>query len=82
MEAVIQRLLESDPWVQFGTRVDLLGEDPEKGEALAARKNIAAHPLIQQIIGELESWQDEVITNHKKAGSWQHKLSFPCGGRS
>ena len=76
MDAVIQRLLEGEPWVQFGTRVDLLGQDPEKDEALAARKSIAAHPLIQSIIGELEGWQEEAITNHKKAGTWQHKLSF------
>ena len=28
------------------------------------------------MISEIEGWQDEVISNHKKAGSWLYKLSF------
>ena len=76
MDVVIKRLLESEPWTEYGVRVDLLGQNPDRGEALAARRRIAAHPAVQRIIGELEGWRDEVITNHKKADLWLHKLSF------
>jgi hypothetical protein len=76
MDELIERLLNGEPWTEFAARTDLLGQNPDEGEALQARKRIAAHPMIQQLIGEIAGWKDEIISNHKKAGSWMHKLSF------
>ena len=76
MDEILGRLLGGEPWTEFAVRTDLLGQDPDEGEAALARQKIAAHPKIQQLISEIEGWQDEVISNHKKAGSWLHKLSF------
>ncbi len=71
-------LLEGQPWVQYRTRVDLLGQPEKDTEASAARQAMLAHPQVQQLVNELAEWPGEVLNSHKSAGLHMHKLSFLC----
>ncbi|MBT3319661.1 MAG: hypothetical protein HN948_00530 [Clostridia bacterium] len=76
MKMTIDWLLESDPWVEYRTRIDLLGQTENDEPVRKAKKDTLAHPMIQQLIADIGEWKSEVISNHKKAGAWTHKLSF------
>lgn len=76
MDTVTSWLLGSDPWVEYRTRVDLLGQSEEEKEVCQAKENMIAHPQIKQIISELSGWPGEAFSSHKSAGLPMHKLSF------
>ncbi len=73
---IIKRLLNSDPWTEYRTRVDLLDEPLDSSTALAARKQMISHPQIDSIITELTNWPGTVLSSHKSANQLYHKLSF------
>ena len=75
-ENVIEWLLQGDPWVEYRTRVDLLGQSKTDLQVTAARKAMLADPKIKSLITELIDWPGNVLNSHKSAGQSFHKLSF------
>ena len=73
---VINWLLNSEPWVRYRTRIDLLDEDPNSVDVTQSYEQMLAHPKIQTLLAELNQWPGEALKNHKKAGHLLHKLVF------
>jgi hypothetical protein len=69
-------LLGGEPWVEYCTRSDLLGQAEEDAQVFADRQAILANPLVQGLLAELSSWPGKVISSHKSAGQPFHKLIF------
>ncbi len=82
MNAAIDRipvgwLLEAgDAWVQYRTRIDLLGEGDQSAEVQSARAAMLADERVTAIIDSLQDWPGEALSNHKKADHPLHRLSF------
>ena len=75
-EKVIEWLLEGDAWIQYRTRVDLLGLAEDVPQVRAARKAMMADPKIQSLLTELRDWPGAVLNSHKSASQPFHKLAF------
>lgn len=76
MEALIKWLLEGETWVAFRTRIDLLGQDESDPAVVHDRQTALTDPQIIELIKELGEWPGPILTSHKKAGHFLHKLSF------
>ncbi len=76
MNAPIEWLLEGEAWVQYHTRLDLLGESEENPSTRHAREEMLADAKVQGLISELSGWPGTVISSHKSAGQPFHKLTF------
>jgi hypothetical protein len=76
MKEIIKWLLEGEPWVEYRTRIDLLGQSENEPEVTSARKQMIDNPRIQSLIGELKDWPGVVLSSHKSASQPFHKLSF------
>ena len=76
MPAPIEWLLESEPWLEYRIRLDLLGQSGQDPQVQAARKALLADARVQGIITELSEWPWTVIASHKSAGQPFHKLTF------
>jgi len=72
----IEWLLEGDAWIQYRTRVDLLGQADTDPQVRAARKAMLADPKIQSLLTELNDWPGAVLNSHKSASQPFHKLAF------
>ncbi|CAG0929337.1 hypothetical protein TFLX_01264 [Thermoflexales bacterium] len=69
-------LLSSLPWVQYRTRLDLLGET-ERGKAVkATRQAMLDHPQVQALVKDLRAWPGPTLTRHNDANHLLHKLVF------
>jgi hypothetical protein len=76
MHAPIEWLLEGEPWVEYRTRVDLLGESETNPRVRSARESMLLHSQVQNLVAELSGWPGTVIASHKSAGQPFHKLTF------
>jgi hypothetical protein len=76
LKETIKWLLEGEPWVEYRTRIDLLGQSENETEVALARKEMINHPKVQSLLEELKDWPGTVISSHKSAGQPFHKLSF------
>jgi hypothetical protein len=76
MHAPIDWLLEGEPWVEYRTRLDLLGEDVGDPRVRSAGQLMLMDPKIQNLLAELSGWPGKVISSHKSAGQPFHKLTF------
>ena len=76
MKEIIEWLLKGEPFVEYRTRVDLLGQSENEPEVAQARKEMISHQGIQVILQELKNWPGIVLSSHKSAGQPFHKLSF------
>jgi hypothetical protein len=72
----IEWLLEGDAWIQYRTRVDLLGQDEADPQVRTARKAMLADVKIQSLLTELNDWPGAVLNSHKSASQPFHKLAF------
>lgn len=72
----IQWLLEGPAYIQYRTRLDLLGEPPQEPAVQAAREQMLADSPIQALLAELLEWPGQILTSHKVAGHPLHKLVF------
>jgi len=68
-------LLAGDAWVEYRTRLDLLGENEEDGAA-AARGQMLADGRVQKLVADLGDWPGTVIASHKSAGQPFHRLTY------
>ncbi|HEY5271523.1 MAG TPA: hypothetical protein VII97_14385 [Anaerolineales bacterium] len=76
MENYIPWLLESPPWVQYRTRLDLLHEPEGSPQVASARTAMLAHPQVQALLAEAASWPGPVVKRHNDASLLLHKLAF------
>lgn len=72
----VEWLLEGDSWIQYRTRVDLLGQEETDTQVRAARKAMLSDPKIQTLLAELSDWPGAVLNSHKSASQPFHKLAF------
>ncbi|NOZ70360.1 MAG: hypothetical protein GXP38_00360 [Chloroflexi bacterium] len=69
-------LLDGPPWIEYRTRLDLLGQTEDDP---AVKKTCAAmleHPRMRALIEELGEWPGPILKSHKSAGHLLHKLVF------
>lgn len=76
MKAPIDWLLAGEPFVEYRTRRDLLGQTESDPQVRRAREGMQADPRVQALQHELSSWPGTVIASHKSAGQPFHKLTF------
>jgi hypothetical protein len=76
MDKVIEWLLQGPPWIQYRTRLDLLGQSGSDIDVIAARQAMLAHPEIQTLLSELKAWPGPALRRHNDAGHLLHKLVF------
>jgi hypothetical protein len=76
MNEIINCLLQSEPWIEYCTRLDLLNQSKYDKEVIHANDKMISHPQIRLLLSELTQWSEEVVTNHKNAGLLLHKLAF------
>ncbi|MCJ7716735.1 MAG: hypothetical protein MUO54_09470 [Anaerolineales bacterium] len=69
-------LLNGSPWIEYRTRIDLLGQTKNAPEVIQAYHKSFALPQIQNLISELSEWPGPILKSHKKAGHFLHKLGF------
>lgn len=69
-------LLEGEPWVEYGTRVDLLHEPEDSTKVVAARQAMVAHPKVRSLLAELAAWPGPPLKRHNDASHLLHKLAF------
>lgn len=74
--AVVDWLMEGEPWLQYRTRIDLLGQPEDDPAVRLAKTGLLNEPKIQALLVELGDWPGTVIVSHKSAGQPFHKLSF------
>jgi hypothetical protein len=69
-------LLGTEPFVEYRTRLDLLGEPADSLPVVSARERMLADPRVSALLGELADWPGTVIASHKSASQSFHKLDF------
>ncbi len=76
MQAPIGWLLEAEPFVEYRTRIDLLGQSESDPAVLRARRSMLADARVAHLVQELAGWPGTVISSHKSASQPFHKLNF------
>ena len=76
MDGIIPWLLDSEAWIEYRTRLDLLGQSEDDPEVAQAYQALVADPSINSLIDELAEWPGVALKSHKKAGHLLHKLGF------
>ena len=76
MDKLVEWLLEGPPWVQYRTRIDLLGQPESNSEVAANRQAMLAHPKIRTLLSELSGWPGSSLKRHNDASHLLHKLVF------
>lgn len=75
-DQTVDWLLQGEAWVEYRTRIDLLGEPETSPQVRAARKAMLANPKIKTLLVELSNWPGEVLNSHRSASQPFHKLKF------
>lgn len=75
-DSEITWLLEGPPWIQYRARLDLLGQDQNDTEVLAARDALMAHPHIQGLLDQVAAWPQPPLKRHNDASHPLHQLVF------
>jgi hypothetical protein len=73
---LIDWLLQGESWIEYRTRVDLLGQPESDSQVNSARQSMLVDSLVHNLINELSGWPGTVIASHKSAGQSFHKLTF------
>lgn len=76
MNAPIDWLLEGEPWIEYRTRRDLLGQSEEDLRVRSVRQAMLENTQVRSLLAELSGWPGTVISSHKSAGQPFHKLTF------
>ena len=72
----ISWLVDSEPWIEYRTRIDLLGQSEDNPDVEKAYQSLLSFPPISNLINELSEWPGPILKSHKKAGHFLHKLGF------
>jgi hypothetical protein len=76
MNSPIDWLLEGEPFIEYRTRGDLLGQPEHEPQVISARRAMLASPSVRNLVAELSGWPGTVISSHKSASQPFHKLTF------
>lgn len=76
METPVDWLLDGEPFVEYRTRLDLLGQSGEDALVRCARESMLADPRVVGLVGDLTAWPGAAIASHKSASQSFHKLTF------
>jgi hypothetical protein len=76
MNKPIDWLLDGEAWIEYRTRLDLLGQNSDDPLVMNARELMLKDGRVCQLIEELTAWPGNVIASHKSAGQSFHKLTF------
>ena len=71
---VVNWLLESEPWVQYATSINILKHN--KKELVVLRDNVLADNNIQSYLNDITNFHNMLVTNHKNPDLPIHKLIF------
>lgn len=71
---VINWLLESDPYVEYATRINILKQD--KSDLLELKKSVLSDERIKGYLRAVENFYSIVVTTHKNPELQLHKLIF------
>jgi len=69
-------LLTGPAWVQYRTRIDLLGQSENDPEVIAARRAVLAYPQVKSLLEEVSTWPGGALKRHNDASHLLHKLVF------
>jgi len=72
----IEWLLQSEPWIEYRTRIDLLEQRETDPQVVTVRKAMLADSKIKALLAELSNWPGTVLSSHKSASQSFHKLEF------
>jgi hypothetical protein len=72
----IEWLLNGPPWVEYRTRLDLLGQGCNDKGVIDVRSRMAADPQVNKLINVLMDWPGAVLNSHKSAGHPLHLFTF------
>src|SRR3989304_4629055 len=72
----IDWLLAGEPWVEYRTRLDLLGQSEKDTQVKSARSAMLADAGVRNLLTELSGWPGTVLSSHKSASHPFHKLTF------
>jgi hypothetical protein len=75
-DKTIEWLLQGEPWVEYRTRLDLLGQSDIDPQVSAARRAMLADSKVKALLVELSQWPGTVLNSHRSASQPFHKLSF------
>ena len=73
---IIAWLLDSEPWIEYGTRVELLGQMEDDPQVREARQQMVGSSSLTGIIDELKNWPGTVLSSHRSAKQPFHKIAF------
>ncbi|HRT84826.1 MAG TPA: hypothetical protein P5523_09320, partial [Bacteroidales bacterium] len=76
MKIPIDWMLVGEPWIEYRTRRDLLGQSEKDPQVKSVRKSMLANTQVQDLVAELSGWPGTVISSHKSASQPFHKLTF------
>jgi hypothetical protein len=76
MNALTDWLLEGPPWVEYRTRLDLLGQSENDSDVIAAHEAMLESPQVGALLGELTVWPGPPLKRHNDAKHPIHKLVF------
>jgi len=76
MRPPVDWLLDGEPFVEYRTRLDLLGQSSADARVRAARQAMLADPRVVALLHDLAGWPGMVIASHKSASQPFHKLTF------
>lgn len=76
MDIPLDWLLEGEPWIEYRTRLDLMGQKSDDPLVMTERGSMIEDARVCQLIDELTNWPGKVIASHKCAGQPFHKLTF------
>jgi hypothetical protein len=69
-------LLDSEPWIQYITRKELLGQGESDKQVVQAHDEMIVQPALKSIIDDLKNWPGTVLSSHKSPKQPFHKISF------
>jgi len=64
------------PWVDYRQLIDIEDLSPLDTSAIKAKAIMLKHPLVQDLIIELQDWPGVVLNSHRSPNQFFHKLSF------
>ena len=76
MNISVDWLLEGESWVEYRSRLDLLGQSEGDSRVKSTRKAMLADTRVRNLLAELSGWPGTVISSHKSASQPFHKLTF------
>jgi hypothetical protein len=76
MQSPINWLLEGSAFIQYRTRIDLLGEGDLYPDVQSVRRAMLLQPEIREMVNSLQDWPGKVLASHKSANQSFHTLNF------